>query len=370
VSPARPRRIVAVAVLAQTLALMDNTILNVALETLGDPRRGLAASPTDLAWIVDSYSLTLAGGSFAGGALADRYGPRRILIAGLALLALFIFLRLGNDNGVDSNGVDAQTTSGTEARLLTQPRFTGGATAMLPLFFGLAGQLFYAAFYLQGVRGLSALAAGAVMASAAAGIVLGNQFSPTVCRLLSARWCAVAGIVLSSLTFGSYVWFNADTPIAWLVLLLFVQGVGTGLVVSPLTGQTMAAVPPGCAGFGAAVISASRPIGSTLGVAVLGARYRAAILPALAGLPPGSRDLAAQSAEATRALAGELHRPALLAAADRAYLHAMDVTALWTGAASLIGALLVIRCLRSPEPAWETSRGHRPASPTDSARRG
>jgi MFS family permease len=524
VTTAHPWRIVAVAVLAQTLALMDNTILNVALETLGDPARGLAASPTALAWIVDSYSLVLAAGSFAGGALADRYGPRRILIAGLAalaaaslaaafcansaelivcrglmgaggalitpatlaivagsttaadrsraiavwassgglavaigplvggallthfwwgsvfllnlpvaaiaaagalflvpelrhaarrrldlpgvvltllglglvvygvirggtpgglsdpitpvtvlaglaLLALFTFLRLANDNDVD-----AQPSSNTEVRLLIQPRFTGGATAMLLLFFGLAGQLFYAAFYLQGVRGLSALAAGAVMASAAVGIVLGNQASPTVCRLLSARWCAVAGIVLSSLTFGSYIWFSADTPIAWLVLLLFIQGVGTGLVVSPLTGQTMAAVPPGYAGFGAAVISASRPIGSTLGVAVLGTLlatgYRTAILPTLASVPPTSRNLAAQSAEATRTLARALHRPDLLAAANRAYLHAMDVTALWTAAASLSGALLVIRCLRSQEPALETSRGHRPASLTDTARRG
>jgi hypothetical protein len=57
----------------------------------GDPRRSRSAdsgpSPTSLAWIVGSYSLVLAAASFAGGALADRHGPRRILIAGLTLLA-------------------------------------------------------------------------------------------------------------------------------------------------------------------------------------------------------------------------------------------------------------------------------------------
>jgi hypothetical protein len=345
VTTGHPWRIVAVAVLAQTLALMDNTILNVALETLGD-RRGLAAGPTDLAWIVDSYSLVLAAGSFAGGALADRHGPRRILIAGLTLLA----------------GASLPAAfSANAAELIVCRGFMGAGGALItPATLAI-------------VAG-GTTAAGAVMASAAAGIVLGNQMSPTVCRLLPARWCAVAGIVLSSVTFGSYVWFSGDTPTAWLVLLLFVQGVGTGLVISPLTTQTMAAVPPTYTGFGAAVIAASRPIGSTLGVAVLGsvlaARYRSAILPALAGLPSDSRSLAAQSAEATRSLADALNRPDLRAAANRAYLHAMDVTSLWTAAASLTGALLVIRCLRSQEPALETSRGHRPASLTDSAHRG
>jgi MFS family permease len=522
VTASHPWRVVAVAVLAQTLALMDNTILNVALETLGDPARGLGASPTDLAWIVDSYSLVLAAGSFASGALADRYGPRRVLIAGLTLLAaaspaaafctdaaelivcrglmgaggalitpatlalvvnsttpaartraiafwassgglavaigpvvggalltgfwwgsvflinlpvaalcilgaLFLVpeLRYAARRPLDLPGValtllglgllvyavirggtapglTAPTTltalaaglvllavfvvlrlgrrsTGPSPRLLTQTRFIGGALAMLLLFFGLAGQLYYAAFYLQGVRGLAALAAGAVMASAAVGIVLGNQLSPSLCRLISARWCVVTGIVLSAATFGSYVWFGGGTPLAWLVLILFVQGVTTGLVVAPLTGETMAAVPPDYTGLGAAVVAAVRPIGSTLGVAVLGTvlatDYRTAVLPALrgglglGGVASGSRDLAAQSAEATRTLARALGRPDLAAAANRAYLHAMDVTALWTAAATLIGALLVIRCLRSQESALETTRGHRSASLTNTAHR-
>jgi predicted MFS family arabinose efflux permease len=286
------------------------------------------------------------------------------------LLTVFVVLRLGRGTAA---ALDSPTGAGTEVRLLTQPRFMGGAMAMLLLFFGLAGQLYYAAFYLQGVRGLSALAAGAVMAGAAIGIVLGNQISPMLSRSISARWCVVAGITLSSITFGAFAWFGGTTPLAWLVLVLFVQGVATGLVVSPLTGETMAAVPPSHTGFGAAVVAAVRPIGSTLGVAVLGtvlaAGYRTAILPALGGVPAAGRDLAAQSAEATRSLARALGRPDLTAAANRAYLHAMDVTALWTAAASLIGALLVIRCLRSQESAWESARGHRSASLTDTARR-
>ena len=85
---ARQWWVVCVAVLAQTVVLLDNTILNIAMETLGDPVRGLGASSSDLEWAVASFSLFFAAGSFAGGALADRYGPRRTLSAGLAVLAV------------------------------------------------------------------------------------------------------------------------------------------------------------------------------------------------------------------------------------------------------------------------------------------
>src|SRR5207302_3473696 len=84
----RPWPAVAVAVLAQMLVLLDNAILNIAMDTLADPVRGLGASAGELAWAVASYSLVFAAGGFAGGALADRYGPRRVLIAGLLVLAV------------------------------------------------------------------------------------------------------------------------------------------------------------------------------------------------------------------------------------------------------------------------------------------
>ncbi|MGW5697044.1 hypothetical protein ACWEWX_41095, partial [Streptomyces asiaticus] len=62
-APARQWWTVAVAVLAQTLVLLDNTVLNVAMETLADPVHGLGASAADLAWANASYSLVFAAGT-------------------------------------------------------------------------------------------------------------------------------------------------------------------------------------------------------------------------------------------------------------------------------------------------------------------
>ena len=59
---------------------LDNTILNVALPTIA---RDLDAGPSDLQWIVDSYTLVFAGLLLTMGSLGDRFGRRRALVAGM-----------------------------------------------------------------------------------------------------------------------------------------------------------------------------------------------------------------------------------------------------------------------------------------------
>src|SRR4051812_43232388 len=66
---------------ASLLAIViDNTIVNVALPTLV---RDLQAGVADLQWVVDAYTLVFAGLLLLAGALGDRFGRRRTLLAGL-----------------------------------------------------------------------------------------------------------------------------------------------------------------------------------------------------------------------------------------------------------------------------------------------
>jgi EmrB/QacA subfamily drug resistance transporter len=62
--------------------VVDNTIVNVALPTLV---RELDADVSELQWVVDAYTLVFAGLLLVAGALGDRYGRRRTLLAGLAV---------------------------------------------------------------------------------------------------------------------------------------------------------------------------------------------------------------------------------------------------------------------------------------------
>ncbi|GGZ35888.1 MFS transporter [Streptomyces inusitatus] len=88
----------AVLVLAQLTVWLDNTILNVALNTLADPGEGLGATTNELQWSISSYTLIFAVMLFSGGVLGDRYGHRRLLLAGTLIFAAASFWAGASDS--------------------------------------------------------------------------------------------------------------------------------------------------------------------------------------------------------------------------------------------------------------------------------
>jgi EmrB/QacA subfamily drug resistance transporter len=72
-------------VLGSGVAMLDATVVNVALPALA---RDLPASMAGLQWIVNAYTLTLAGLILLGGALGDRFGRRRVFVAGVVWFAV------------------------------------------------------------------------------------------------------------------------------------------------------------------------------------------------------------------------------------------------------------------------------------------
>jgi EmrB/QacA subfamily drug resistance transporter len=72
----------AVVNVAVFMLLLDITVVNTALPSI---REDLDASFTDLQWVVDAYTLTLAAFVLVAGSLADRLGRRRVFTWGLAI---------------------------------------------------------------------------------------------------------------------------------------------------------------------------------------------------------------------------------------------------------------------------------------------
>ncbi|MCZ0988236.1 MFS transporter [Streptomyces diastatochromogenes] len=87
VSQGHPRRwlILGVICLAQLTVLLDNTVLNVAIPSL---TRELHATTSDIQWMINAYSLVQSGLLLTAGSAADRYGRKKMLIAGLALFGI------------------------------------------------------------------------------------------------------------------------------------------------------------------------------------------------------------------------------------------------------------------------------------------
>ncbi len=71
--------------LGQFLVILDLSVVNVALPSI---RRDLGFTADGLQWVVNAYALTFAGFLLLAGRGADRFGRRRLLLAGLALFSL------------------------------------------------------------------------------------------------------------------------------------------------------------------------------------------------------------------------------------------------------------------------------------------
>ncbi|WP_244963048.1 MFS transporter [Nocardioides dongkuii] len=79
------RAVVVAAVLGSGMAMLDGTVVNVALRTIGED---LDASLAELQWVTNGYLLSLASLILIGGSLGDRFGRRRVFVWGTVGFAL------------------------------------------------------------------------------------------------------------------------------------------------------------------------------------------------------------------------------------------------------------------------------------------
>ena len=116
-SPPRVRKYWVLAVVSLTIFMVwvDATVVNTALPSIA---RDFSATNSELQWIVNSYSLLVAGLLLLGGAVGDRFGRKRALIAGAALF------------GAGSLGASLSTNS--EMLIIMRGVQGAGAAFMLP----------------------------------------------------------------------------------------------------------------------------------------------------------------------------------------------------------------------------------------------
>jgi EmrB/QacA subfamily drug resistance transporter len=101
-------------VLGSGLAMLDGTVVNVALARIG---ADLDAGFDALQWVVNAYTLTLAALVLLGGSLGDRFGRRRVFLVGVVWFAVASALcGLAPDAGTL---IAARAVQGVGAALLT-----------------------------------------------------------------------------------------------------------------------------------------------------------------------------------------------------------------------------------------------------------
>jgi EmrB/QacA subfamily drug resistance transporter len=80
-----PHWVLAACILASSLSFIDGSVVNVGLPAIG---KSLGGDAEGLQWVINAYLLPLSALLLLGGAAGDRYGKKRMLIAGVALFGL------------------------------------------------------------------------------------------------------------------------------------------------------------------------------------------------------------------------------------------------------------------------------------------
>jgi EmrB/QacA subfamily drug resistance transporter len=245
-----------------------------------------------------------------------------------------------------------------DVRLFRNARFSAASAAISLAFFGLYGFVFVMTQYFQTVRGYDTLGAGlatvpfAVIAAVTAPIAMhgaragGNRFAVAAGTALIG-----AGLILISAV------LEPATPYWGMVIVIMaLMAIGYAFSTGPATDAIMSALPPARAGAGAAVNDATRILGGTLGIAVIGSVLATAYTPRAvsgmlqAGAPMATARAGSQSVMAGMAVAARFPasaRPGAVHAVSTAFMAGMHRGSLVAGIALAAAAVVVLAFMPS-----------------------
>lgn len=232
------------------------------------------------------------------------------------------------------------------APLLDLGLLRDGRVARLLLTFlatgsGLAALGWVTTQYLQGVVGLSPLAAAVAFAPMGLTMAAGCLLSPLLTRRHAPRTVIAGGLAVSTLGFLPAVLLHGP---AALVLTDSLVALGAGPLFALGTGLVVSSAPPERAGSAAALAEVSNHLGGTVGITVFGTIAAAVYRSRLPDAPPDARESVARAADVARALpAPAAHH--LVEAAHGAFDSGVTVIAL-TGLALFAALTLVCRRVR------------------------
>lgn len=160
-----------------------------------------------------------------------------------------------------------------DVRVFRNARFSAASAAVTVSFFTLMGFIFVITQYFQFIRGYSALGAGVRLLPFAAAVAVGSVLGTGLAVRIGTKQIVTAGLLLTGAFYAWDISTTAQLSYAVISIQMVVGGLGMGLTSAPATESIMGAINTRTAGVGSAVNDATRLVGGTLGVAVIGSVY-------------------------------------------------------------------------------------------------
>jgi EmrB/QacA subfamily drug resistance transporter len=155
--------------------------------------------------------------------------------------------------------------------------FAGANIVVLLVALAMFGVFFFVSLYMQNILGYSAVQAGAAFLPMTLLIILIAPIAGRTSDRVGSRWLLVAGMTLVGVHLVLFSRLGLDASFWNLLPALLVGGVGMSLTMTPSAAAAVRSVPVDKSGVGSAVLNASRQVGGSIGIALIGAIMAAEI---------------------------------------------------------------------------------------------
>jgi EmrB/QacA subfamily drug resistance transporter len=231
-----------------------------------------------------------------------------------------------------------------EFSLFRSRTFLGANLVAFIVSFAMFAMFFFTALYLQNILGYSAVEAGVRFLPSTLMIVLIAPLAGRLSDRVGPRPLMVSGLTLVALALFLQTRITVATGYGLLLPAFVLMGIGMALVMSPMSTAAMNSVEPEKAGVGSGILSMSRMVGATFGVAAIGALFQHLARNELAdklagtGVGAGEREQLVHSLGAGSQ--GESLPPQVVTASHDAFIHAF-ANGMWLSAGvAALGAVL------------------------------
>ncbi|MEA2313768.1 MAG: hypothetical protein QOI03_460 [Solirubrobacteraceae bacterium] len=230
--------------------------------------------------------------------------------------------------------------------------FFGANVVAFIVSFSMFATFFSLALYMQDILHFSPLQSGLRFLPTTICVMVSGPIAGRLADRIGSRPLMTGGLLSVSASMFWMTGITTHSSYGFLVVSFILQGLGIGFVMSPMSTVAMNSVDSAKAGVASGILSMTRMVGSTFGVATLGAVVatvgRSQLATRLPQVGPAPRG---RLVELLGSGASTTHLPAhVQGALNETYVYALSKGLYGVGGLALIGALLAWTLVRRPQP--------------------